>query len=91
MAKNGAKIGAEMRTIQEKIESNQKNVHKGQEEMTAQMGSLASQMNANQEEMKDMLQARTETSQEPWKVLMEIGLVTMETFLAKNKVNQKKK
>jgi hypothetical protein len=52
-----AKIGAEIKTIPEKMGANQEKMGDGQEEMKVQAGSLASRIDANQEEMKTMLDA----------------------------------
>jgi peptidoglycan hydrolase CwlO-like protein len=66
-----AKIGSEIKTIQEEIDANQEemdtnqertdtiqeNMDDGQEQMKAQMGSLASRIDVNQEKTKVMLEA----------------------------------
>jgi hypothetical protein len=52
-----AKIGAEIKTILEKMDSNQEKMDDGQEETKSQVGSLASRIHVNQEEMKYMFDA----------------------------------
>jgi transcription termination factor NusB len=53
--------------LEDKIEVIQKKVDDGQEEMKAQLSSLASRIDANQEEMKAML----DTSLGKWRQIQE--------------------
>jgi hypothetical protein len=51
------KIGSQIKTIQGKLDIIQENMDYGQEQMRPQVGSLASRINANQEEMSASVSA----------------------------------
>jgi hypothetical protein len=57
LAKMEAKRGTKIKTIREKMDSNQEKMDGRQEEMKASVGSFAFWINVNKEEMKAMLDA----------------------------------